>query len=745
MNSGNHPEPHREPVPHTGAGLDDVLYTVFRHKWLILCFVLLGLVAAGVVRLLKPPLYKSEAKISVNFVLQSTGVTPANPETQVAAPGIGAQAIMDAEVELIKSLNTASMAATNFGPARILAKHGGGDDALGAAGLICSGLTVEPPRSATINVVFKHPDQSIVQPVLDELIKAYKLRHDAMRTFRDMEDVFAKEKEASVKKLAELDDKLRQLKIRAGVLNPEETKKVYQDRISKLQDELFEAESRLAQRQAFYGEWIAKPANAPENIVPVETMDDYRELVTQLDELKRRTRRLLLELMPDHPDVKKGIRKTQELTQMKVDLEARYPSLKNLAAAGPLNTGTTNAAVDVSMAVAEINTLKRTAESISNQLALVKVEAFQLMDYAKDYTELERARSIEQRNLDSILAKLENARMTDSTGAGGRVTGMYLTQSPTPPDIDIKKQLKLIGIAFGGCVGLGLGLAFLIDMVLDRTIRRRADVARLLHLPVLLTIPDTAWKNGIHFPWLATNGHHKPQRRLAPTEAPAAESTMAVAAWNPTNHLQYHVEGLRERLITHFEVNNLNHRPKLVALAACDEGSGVTTLAAGLAAALSKTGDGTALLVDMNAADGKTHSFYKGKPGCGPSESTEIEAAVEDELPPAATLSVATIPTDRRKHDRLADLLPPSFNHLVPKLKANEYDFIVFDMPPVTQTSVTPRLASHMDIVLMVLESERTGQLPASRATALMREARANVVAVLNKCRTYVPARLAHE
>jgi Mrp family chromosome partitioning ATPase len=268
-------------------------------------------------------------------------------------------------------------------------------------------------------------------------------------------------------------------------------------------------------------------------------------------------------------------------------------------------------------------------------------------------------------------------------------------------------------------------------------------VGRHLHLPVLITIPDTAWRNQIHFPWLAANGHAKLPRKVTDGDAAVPPATMAVAEWNPTNYLQSHVEGLRERLITHFEVGNLGHKPKLVAVTACDEGAGVTTLAAGLTAALSKTGDGSALLVDMNTPDGKTHSFYKGKPGCGPSESTEIESTVEEETP--KTMSLAAISPEMRKHDRLAQLLPPSFNHLVPKLKATEYDYIVFDMPCVTQTSVTPRLASHMDIVLMVLESERTGQLPASRATTLMREARANVVAVLNKCRTYVPARLAHE
>ena len=59
---------------------------------------------------------------------------------------------------------------------------------------------------------------------------------------------------------------------------------------------------------------------------------------------------------------------------------------------------------------------------------------------------------------------------------------------------------------------------------------------------------------------------------------------MAVAPWKPGQELQAHAEGLRERLLTYFEVNNLNlKKPKLVALTGCEPGSGVTTLASGFA------------------------------------------------------------------------------------------------------------------------------------------------------------------
>jgi CO dehydrogenase nickel-insertion accessory protein CooC1 len=50
-----------------------------------------------------------------------------------------------------------------------------------------------------------------------------------------------------------------------------------------------------------------------------------------------------------------------------------------------------------------------------------------------------------------------------------------------------------------------------------------------------------------------------------------------------------------------------------------------------------------------------------------------------------------------------------------------------------------------MDLVLMILECEKTGQVAARQAANLMRESRANVVAVMNKLRSYVPAGLSHE
>ena len=96
-------------------------------------------------------------------------------------------------------------------------------------------------------------------------------------------------------------------------------------------------------------------------------------------------------------------------------------------------------------------------------------------------------------------------------------------------------------------------------------------------------------------------------------------------------------------------------------------------------------------------------------------------------------------------NQKLPRVLPKRFAHLVPRMKASDYDYIIFDMPPVTQTSVTARLAGYMDMVLMVIESEKTGQQIVQRASGLLHESRATVATILNKHRAYVPHRFSQE
>jgi len=305
-----------------------------------------------------------------------------------------------------------------------------------------------------------------------------------------------------------------------------------------------------------------------------------------------------------------------------------------------------------------------------------------------------------------------------------------------------------------GAVALAVGLAFGIELFLDQSLKRPADVEARLGVPLFITVPRLAM--GGELPVL---GDAKHRRMLTDvTEEGREESeegftgnkdsdasgapgeALQMAPWDPACGLRPFSEALRDRLITHFELQNLIHKPKLVAVTGCGEGSGVSTIAAGLAASLSETGEGNVLLVDMNIENGAAHQFHQGDLSCSIDDALETQkrqnALVHENLYVVAEAS---------NSEMLPSVVPRRFKELVPRLKASDYDYIIFDMPPVSQVSLTPRLARFMDMVLMVVESGKTDREIARKAISLVTTSRAGIGVVLNKTRKYVPTALQQE
>jgi len=207
-----------------------------------------------------------------------------------------------------------------------------------------------------------------------------------------------------------------------------------------------------------------------------------------------------------------------------------------------------------------------------------------------------------------------------------------------------------------------------------------------------------------------------------------------VETWGYRHPLRTYAVGLRERVCTYFEVHDMDSKkPKLVAVTGCGKGVGVSTVASGLATELSKIGSEKVLLLDMNEENSAAHSFFMGNLGY------DVNQGGTPDRRAAHVHEKIYSESEHNMIDReLTTVLFKRFKYLAPKLKATQYDYIVFDMPPVSPHSSTPELAGHMDLTLLILESERTGHKAAAEARELMQKSQANVAAVLNKCRRQV-------
>jgi uncharacterized protein involved in exopolysaccharide biosynthesis/Mrp family chromosome partitioning ATPase len=723
-----------------GVSLGDIYFTLFRHKWKILLFSTSGFLAVLALLIFKPPLYESRAKLDILYVVQGKSFNPAGEGANTVSPNERGYGIIQTELEILQSLDVVMEAVQTIGAEKILAKAGGGNSTNEAAGLIAKNLTAEPsPGSSVIQVSLQHPDPEMVQSILSKIIASYFKKQAEIHQGSVMFGDFSiQETNRLYKEIAQTKEELKNARSATGVFSIDAADKSYDEQVSQIRNNLFTAQAELVERKEILKEMSNALSSTPESTnagteISNDKVDEYRNVCTRLGLLRKKEQELLLQYTDQSVPIKDLRAQIAGNETFKKKLETEDPRLTSLGvslgvADHPVFSSSDNAA--------QISALEARIKVLNSQLSQIQSDAAKMDESREIISELKQREQREEAELEYFQRNLEQARIDTMIGAG-KAPNIGVIQSPSPPVKQWPKKLKKMAaiLAVGG-IATGLALAFLIEMFLDRSLKRPVEIEAKLGLPLFISIPDFT-KNGC--PRAKIEG--KKTLLLTETAGKDASENAALAPWNRQHPLRRFCEGLRDRLIVHFEVKNVTHKPKLVAVTSCAKGAGVSSVAAGLAASLSETGDGNVLLVDMNVEGGAAQQFYKGKLGCGVDAALEVEARKGAQI--QENLYVATQPMSAGEN--LPSVLPKHLMGLIPKLRASDYDYIIFDMPAVTQTSMTPRLARLMDMVLLVIESEKTNQEVAKKVISLLGESKANVTTVLNKTHSYVPAKLHQE
>jgi uncharacterized protein involved in exopolysaccharide biosynthesis len=360
---------------------------------------------------------------------------------------------------------------------------------------------------------------------------------------------------------------------------------------------------------------------------------------------------------------------------------------------------------------------------LKSRLADIQQRAKQLAELTPQMEELERKRELDETNYKYFAESLEKARVDEALDPS-KMPNISVVQRPSPPGLEPKKRNKIaLGLAGGG-LALGVALALLRGLVLNQTVGRPLELETRLHIPLMLSIPYA-------------NGQFALPRNGSPAN-PEALATRRhhpkVAPWDAGHFIRPYCEAIRDRLGLYFELNHLTHKPKLVGVTGFSEEAGASTLAAGLAASLSETDDGKVLLVDVNLGPEQVHPFFKGKPAYSLTAAlkpqTEIASASEN-------LYLATVGSSTT--GGLAQVGLKRFFDMMPNMKASDFDYIIFDMPPLSQTSPTWGMAAFMDKLLLVVEAEKNNREIIKRSYRKLGAERNNVDVVVNKTRSYVP------
>jgi uncharacterized protein involved in exopolysaccharide biosynthesis len=373
-------------------------------------------------------------------------------------------------------------------------------------------------------------------------------------------------------------------------------------------------------------------------------------------------------------------------------------------------------------AEAKLDTLKSRLHDVEQRIK-------ELSEVAPQIEDLERKREMDEANYKYFAASLEKARVDEALDPS-KMPNISAVQRPSSPILDTKPRDKVaLGLAGGG-LALGIALVLLRELVLNRTVRRPSELETRLHIPLMLSIPYTNSRNGHSH--LLPNGSQMADKTLTPRSHHSS-----FAPWDTSHFMRPYCDAIRDRLGLYFELNNLTHKPKLVGVAGFSEAAGASTLATGLAASLSESNEGKVLLVDVNLGPEEVHPFFKGKPAYSLTTALKLRSEISSA---SDNLYLATVGSS--SSGGLAQVGLKKFFAMLPNMKASDFDYIIFDMLPLHQTSPTWGMAAFMDKLLLIVEAEKNNRDVIKRGYMKLTAQRANVAVVINKTRSYVPKSL---
>lgn len=743
-------------APKSGFSVQDILFVLFKHKWLILVFSLIGFGAAAAVFLHQKPLFQSQSKLLVRYVLERGTVDPYHAQsTPGGPPGMG-DPVINTEIEILTSVDLALAVAEAVGPDKLIPEAMGQAKLSDAAGVILANLVVGIGQSANVlHVVYGNEDPEMSKKVLNELVRCYFNKHLEIHRSAAAFDIVSKQTEEVRERLRKTEAELNKLRTDSGIVSLADATSALSVQRAKSQSDLMDARAEFAEQQASIAslekETAAEAASTTDDAdlkpkkdapVPAQVVSEYRTVKELLAFLQKRDMELRIKFTGNNRLVMLNRQQMDTYESRRNSLLQRYPKLEQEVEVADLESKGAKpnlvaerarlAAISAKIAVFESH-LKILGEQFSEQYGIgARIE------------ELERRKQMEDSEYRSLEANLKNAKV-DQALDPSRMPNITVVQQPTEPvkSFDEKMKKLILGLAGGG-MALGLGIAFLIEMLLDRRVKRPIEIQARLQLPLLLSIPLIRRKERGSL--LLESTSPQPRIGMSGGDAFALREPLpdapGDAVGRPAEHfILPYSETIRDRIIFNFEINNVTHKPKMVAVTGLSEGAGASTIAAGLAKSFSEIPGMKVLLVDLSSLHPGDNPMVGEMPRHSLSGALHLATNTQFRENPQNLYYASA--TARRDEGGLTTFSPVHLYEMMPHLQASQYDYIVFDMPPVDQTSRTLTMAGLMDKVILVLDAENTSRDGLMWGYSELVKGRADVSCVFNKMRSPVPGWLA--
>src|SRR6266540_6281716 len=303
----------RETQQHSGMNLSAILFALFKRKWSIILLALMGLIAAEAVYFLYPPVYESQAKLLVRYVLERSAVDPIEGAKPSGTSSNDVDKVIGAEIAILTSWDLAVQVAQAIGPKRLLPRAGEGATETAAAGVVSSGLSaISSKGSNIIFVSYKNRDPQIATLVLPELLSRYFIKHLEVHRSAGAFDFVTQQTDQVRARLNQTEDALKSLREKTGIASLKEGSAALTSEAAKTQEQLNAAEADLAEQQALVNQKADSGSKTWRKKKPGDEKAKVAGIQAKVETLKARLR-----------DIQQRTKQLSELAPQIVDLERK--------------------------------------------------------------------------------------------------------------------------------------------------------------------------------------------------------------------------------------------------------------------------------------------------------------------------------------------------------------------------------------------------------------------------------------
>jgi tyrosine-protein kinase Etk/Wzc len=688
--------------------LKEYLRIILQHKWTVVIIFLVVVGATAFYTIRAPRIYESSGKLLLELQKKTDLFLPTG--------GFGRNDLNN-QMEVLKS--TPIMR----GAVEKIQRH--------PEAATFPILAVEDPEEALakkidasakrevdiIDISYKSISPSESQTVVNSVIDSYveenlKYARAEVTTIREF---LEKQLDITSKKLAISEEDLREYKVEHNIFAlSDETQEMIKNMVE------FEAELSIAQTDLQVNEkklnYLKTELSKLDASLGKEIVSISSPVIEQLREkLIENESKLAIFLTKkgytaEHPEL---VALQQEIDKIKMQMRAEIDKILqvNEDTFNPLDRRQ-QLLTDIVAGEVDYQTSKAKRDALEQVVQKYSIKMSTLPDAELELARRERAKAINEQVYGMLVTRYEEAKISEQ----GKVSNIRVIERASLPVSPVSPKVKLnllISLILG--FGLGVGGAFLLDSV-NTKIANLSDVERYVKLPVLGTIPDIPVEQS---KLEEIESRIKSTAEKAEREKLSVEQRQMAARlvpyYSPKSPVSEAYRTFRTNIVS--LPNSPGARTFLLTSAGPKEGK--STSCSNLAITLAQMGSKT-LLIDCDMRRPTIHNLFYLKREQGLSKYlTDGQIPLSEVVKPSGIPNLSLI-TSGYVPPNPSELLSSKRMDMLIEQAKKDYDYTIFDSPPIIAVTDALILSKKVDSLVLVVRTNMTDRGIVDRARTLL-------------------------